>query len=287
MAQDFFEKQNIKTPIKMEQNKNNASDNRPVTERIKTFEDARRELGDSNPLVFHYDELTRTSQKVEEMPSASDIVAYLKLRIIVAALNEGWEPKFEDGERRWAPYFVLYTNKEMAEMSDEDKKNCRVVGWSFYNANAGGGVAFAHAGYASSNSFTSSGSRLAFRTEELAEYAGKQFIDIYCQMMGIDLEQTAETTIEFRRMVKPLVDWCEGRKDNRSIIVLTAEKPDEGDKDTPHKLEAAVLGNGECLVDSIVQTMGQDERVNSLFKKALFVQAIQNIIKKSDGKKKN
>ena len=54
-----------------------------------------------------------------------------------------------------------------------------------------------------------------------------------------------------------------------------------------HKLEAAVLGNGECLVDSIVQTMGQDERVNSLFKKALFVQAIQNIIKKSDGKKKN
>lgn len=130
MAQVFFEKQNIKTPIKMEQNKNNASDNRPVTERIKTFEDARRELGDSNPLVFHYDELTRTSQKVEEMPSASDIVAYLKLRIIVAALNEGWEPKFEDGERRWAPFFVLYTNKEMAEMSDEDKKNCRVVGRS-------------------------------------------------------------------------------------------------------------------------------------------------------------
>lgn len=114
----------------MEQNKNNASDNRPVTERIKTFEDARRELGDSNPLVFHYDELTRTSQKVEEMPSASDIVSYLKLRIIVAALNEGWQPKFEDGERRWAPYFVLYTNKEMAEMSDEDKKNCRVVGRS-------------------------------------------------------------------------------------------------------------------------------------------------------------
>lgn len=106
-------------------------------------------------------------------------------------------------------------------------------------------------------------------------------------MMGIDLEQTAETTIEFRRMVKPLVDWYEGRKDNRSIIVLTAEKPDEGDKDTPHKLEAAVLGNGEFLVDSIVQTMGQDERVNILFKKALFVSAVQNIIKKSDGKKKN
>lgn len=273
----------------MEQNKNNASDNRPVTERIKTFEDARRELGDSNPLVFHYDELTRTSQKVEEMPSASDIVAYLKLRIIVAALNEGWQPKFEDGERRWAPYFVLYTNKEMAEMSDEDKKNCRVVGRSGDSASAYGGVAFASAGSASSSSDASVGSRLAFRTEELAEYAGKQFIDIYCQMMGIDLEQTAETTIEFRRMVKPLVDWCEGRKDNRSIIVLTAEKPDEGDNDTPHKLEAAVLGNGECLVDSIVQSMGQDKRVSELFKKATMFATIKDVIfmKKGDGKKEN
>jgi hypothetical protein len=175
----------------------------------------------------------------------------------------------------------------MAEMSDEDKKNCRVVGRSISNAYAVGGVAYAHANFASSYSSTSLGSRLAFRTEELAEYAGKQFIDIYCQMMGIDLEQTAETTIEFRRMVQPLVDWCKGRKDNRSIIVLTAEKPDEGDKDTPHKLEAAVIGNGECLVDSIVQSMGQDEKVNSLFKKALFVSAISNIIKKRDGKKEN
>ena len=167
-------------------------DNRHVTERIKTFEDARRELGDSNPLVFQYDELTHTNQEVEKMGSASDIVAYLKLRIIVAALNEGWEPKFEDGEYRWAPWFVLWTNKEMEEMSEDEKKErgilpCRVVGRASLNANSYGGLAFTYASTASSNSFAHYGARLAFKSKELAEYAGKQFIDIYAQMMGLTL----------------------------------------------------------------------------------------------------
>lgn len=159
-------------------------DNRPVTERIKTFEDARRELGDSNPLVFHYDELTRTSQKVEEMPSASDIVAYLKLRIIVAALNEGWEPQFIEGERRWAPWFVLYTNAELNKMNDKDReKVCRVVGRSHSYSYADGVLVYANASIASSHSYSNDGSRLAFKSEKLAEYAGQQFIEIYRDFM--------------------------------------------------------------------------------------------------------
>lgn len=169
-------------------------DNRPVTERIKTFEDARRELGDSNPLVFQYDELTHTSQEVEKMGSATDIVAYLKLRIIVAALNEGWQPKFEDGEYRWAPWFILWTNKEMEEMSDEEKKEkgilpCRVVGRANSHAYSYGGLACTNADYASSSSHTHYGARLAFKTQELAIYAGKQFIDIYAQMMGLEVQK--------------------------------------------------------------------------------------------------
>lgn len=180
-----------------EANQNGAiatKDNRPVTERIKTFEDARRELGDSNPLVFQYDELTHTNQEVEKMGSATDIVAYLKLRIIVAALNEGWEPKFEDGEYRWAPWFILWTNKEMEEMSDEEKKEkgilpCRVVGRAGYSANSDGGLAYSDAYYASSYSSTYIVARLAFKTQELAEYAGKQFIDIYAQMMGLEVQK--------------------------------------------------------------------------------------------------
>jgi hypothetical protein len=46
-----------------------------------------------------------------------------------------------------------------------------------------GGVVFAHANHAWSYSYTNRGSRLAFRTEELAEYCGKQFIDLWIEFL--------------------------------------------------------------------------------------------------------
>lgn len=159
-------------------------DNRPVTERIKTFEDAVRELGNDHPLVSLYNVFSNEVASVSNAKYDSDVLAYLKLRIIVAALNEGWEPKFVENERRWAPYFVLYTNGELSKMDDSDKTNiCRVVGRSSSNAYAYGGLACADAGNASSHSHTHNGSRLAFKNEELAAYAGQQFIDIYRDMM--------------------------------------------------------------------------------------------------------
>lgn len=154
-------------------------DNRPVTERIKTFEDAVRELGNDHPLVSLYNVLSNSTVKYD-----SDVLAYLKLRIIVAALNEGWEPQFIEGERRWAPWFVLYTNAELNKMNDKDReKVCRVVGRSLNNSNADGGLVCAYASYASSSSVTYNGSRLAFKSEKLAEYAGQQFIEIYRDFM--------------------------------------------------------------------------------------------------------
>lgn len=159
-------------------------DNRPVIERIKTFEDAVRELGDNHPLVSQWQ-----LHLGADYTANDDVIAYLKLRIVVAALNEGWEPQFVDGERRWAPYFVLFTNAELEKMNDKDKANiCRVVGRSSLNALAGGGLAYAGAHYASSHSITSSGSRLAFKNEKLAIYAGNQFIELYRDMM-IQLHQ--------------------------------------------------------------------------------------------------
>lgn len=159
-------------------------DNRPVTERIKTFEDAVRELGNDHPLVSLYNVFSNEVASVSNAKYDSDVLAYLKLRIIVAALNEGWEPKFVENERRWAPYFVLYTNGELSKMDDSDKTNiCRVVGRSSYYAHASGGLAYANAYYASSSSNAVYGSRLAFKNEELAAYAGQQFIDIYRDMM--------------------------------------------------------------------------------------------------------
>lgn len=153
-------------------------DNRPVIERVKTFEDAVKELGDNHPLVNIYDTITNEYSEGEMKP----VVDYIKVCIIVAALNEGWVPQFVEGEERWYPWFWLYTNNEMDEMDEAQRATCRVVGRASYDASAFGGLAFAYANFASSSSHASSGARLAFRTEELAEYAGKQFIEEYYQL---------------------------------------------------------------------------------------------------------
>ncbi len=153
-------------------------DNRPVTERIKTFEDACRELGDAHPFVQHY--RTYEAQMHGNLVDMDDIAAYLKARIIVAALNEGWTPKFEKGEWRYAPWYELLTNEEIEELDEDEKQNvCRVVGRSSSYANAHGGLVFSVAHNVSTYSYTSFGSRLAFKSSDLAHYAGKQFIEIF------------------------------------------------------------------------------------------------------------
>lgn len=69
-----------------------------VTERIKTFEDACQELGEEHPFVVAY----RAVEDIDEC--GEDIEAYLKLRIIVAALNEGWTPKLKEDEILYYPW---------------------------------------------------------------------------------------------------------------------------------------------------------------------------------------
>ena len=157
-----------------------------ITNRIKTFEDACNELGSSHSLVLAYQ---NTNLRDEEVAKPNkDIIAYMKLRIIVAALNEGWKPQFIPGEYRWFPYFILYTKDEIDKMDEETK--ARVVYRSHSNANANGGVSCAHSVSGSAYVDASVGSRLAFKTEELAEYAGKQFAEIYADfMLGWELKK--------------------------------------------------------------------------------------------------
>ena len=151
-------------------------DDRPVTERIKTFEDAcvalnkRAEAGDetAGDLLADY-ESNRDNILCKEM------LACMKLFIIVAALNEGWEPKFEKDEYRYYPWFRLYTKDEYEELSEEEKG--RAVNRSGDNSNASSGVVCVNAYSASSVSSASVGARLAFRTRELALYAGEQFAE--------------------------------------------------------------------------------------------------------------
>lgn len=139
-----------------------------VMERVKTFKDACNELG-----IEH----DKWVQDKKDLGLEADVIAYLKLRIIAAALNEGWKPQFTTDEYRYFPWFYLYTQSEIDEMSEEEKN--RVVCRSHNNASAGGGVAFAYTFYGSSHAYTSIGSRLAFKTRELAEYAGRQFVEIW------------------------------------------------------------------------------------------------------------
>ena len=120
-----------------------------VTKRIKTVKDACDELGEKHPLVTQY-RLSVAAAYIGD-PMTEDFIAFLKLRIIAAALNEGWEPTFEKDEKRWYPWFTVKQ----------------------------GGLVYANTGGAGLYSNANNGVRLVFKSRELAEYAGKQFTDIY------------------------------------------------------------------------------------------------------------
>lgn len=105
-----------------------------VRKRIKTFEDACHEIG-IDAEAWNRDKIS--------LGLEPDVLAFLKLRIIVKALNEGWEPRFTEDECRYYPWFILYTGEEYNKLDEEEKS--RVVYRSYSYANALGGVSYAHA----------------------------------------------------------------------------------------------------------------------------------------------
>ena len=144
-------------------------DNLPVTERIKTFEDAVIATGMKLPL---------DDNQLSCFPK--DVVAYMKLRVIAAALNELNEetleefPKFTTDEYRWYPWFYLYTQEEIDKMDEEKNKKLWLFGGSSYHG--------APCGLASAPSTLSA--RLAVKSENLAVYFGQQFIDIWADYIA-------------------------------------------------------------------------------------------------------
>lgn len=150
-----------------------------VRERIKTFEDACREIGIDSE-AWNRDKIS--------LGLEPDVLAFLKLRIIVKALNEGWEPQFTEDECRYYPWFVLYTGEEYNRLDEEEKP--RVVYRSYYSAYALGGVSCAAANYDSSSTNAYIGVRLAFKTSELAAYCGRQFLDIWADFVFLPEEKS-------------------------------------------------------------------------------------------------
>lgn len=115
-----------------------------VTERVKTYLDACHELG-REPL---------DEKKLLELGLTEHDIAYQKLTLIIEALNEGWKADVCDANvRRWYPWFEPNGSPSSFAFRDSDS-----------------GFAFAFAGC---------GSRLCYKTRELAEYSAKQFIDIW------------------------------------------------------------------------------------------------------------
>lgn len=160
----------------------------PATERVKTYEDAVKEIGNDHPLV----EAASSAEWRFTNSEDKDIIAYLKLRVIVAALNDGWKPQFVPGERRWYPWYELISKDEYDAMSEDEKQERRCVGRSGSNANASGGLVCSYASGASSSSYAYGGSRLAFKTEALAEYAGKQFAELFADFCFIPKSDVKE-----------------------------------------------------------------------------------------------
>lgn len=124
-----------------------------VRDRIKTFEDAYKELDkrhdDLYYLIAEYDNRWTDSE---------ELLAYLKLRIIVAALNEGWKPEFNG-------------------------KKYRFFAW--INIGHNDGVAVCVYSYdIPSYTYSYCGSRFAFKSRELAEYAGEQFKDLWIDYLA-------------------------------------------------------------------------------------------------------
>ena len=157
---------------------------RPVEERIKTFDDACRELGENHLYVQMFKDIFEKST-VAGANINSDVVAFLKLRIICAALNEGWQPQFTEDEWRWYPWFYLYTDEELSEKSEEWKTShaLRMIGDRYHSDYVG--IACAP-DRAPSNSYSTLGSRLCLKSEALATYCGTQFIDIWADFILIN-----------------------------------------------------------------------------------------------------
>lgn len=155
-------------------------DNRPITERVKTFEDACNILGENHPCVIAYNAFEHDVMASVDSKEIADVAAYLKLRIIATALNEGWKPEFTEKEYRWYPWFYLYTQEEIDDMTEEKKKEISLLLWGG-SANNGSscGLGYVSSGNAFSHSYAHYGSRLAVKSEELATYFGRQFIEIW------------------------------------------------------------------------------------------------------------
>lgn len=153
----------------------------PVTERIITFNDACCELGNDHPFVDQFVKINNNFLERINKHYCADVIAYLKLRIICAALNDGWEAKFTDDEVRWFPWHCLMTEEEYLSLVKRDKCNYSMIYTDNYNTSSRCFVCY-DAHKTSSVMTSRVSSHLCFKSYELAQYAGDMFIELYADL---------------------------------------------------------------------------------------------------------
>ena len=152
-----------------------------IMERVKSYEDACEVLGEHpwlNEIGLHINN-ERCELSYIECPK--HVIAMLKLETIIRALNEGWVPPQDCETEVWYPWHFLYTQKELDEMSkDEKRERCMLnITGKYHGTSAGFG--FAGSADAPSGAGAYFGSRLCLKTRDLAVYCGKQFIDLWAE----------------------------------------------------------------------------------------------------------
>lgn len=115
-----------------------------ITEKIKSFEDAMAATGRPN-----VPDLSNFPEDMREY-----FAAHYHLTVIAEALNEGWKADYsDDNQCKWLPWF--------------------------YNAPGSSSFAFYGTNFTFSLAYAGFASRLCFDTEAKAEYAGRQFIELW------------------------------------------------------------------------------------------------------------
>ena len=150
-----------------------------IMERVKTFKDACAILGDNHTLVKEYFGVVYNNIVITK-----NLIAYLKLRIICEALNEGWKPQYTEKEYRWCPWFRLWTEEELNDKSEEWKTDNKLLllGGSSNDCSFCG-LTCAYTADVGSLANADQSARLSVKSEELAAYFGKQFIDIWADYL--------------------------------------------------------------------------------------------------------
>lgn len=152
-----------------------------ITDKIKTFEDACQALGLAIP-----EGLPDLLQPKMADIVPSHIKAMLKLEIITAALNEGWQWIPDGSTRAYWPWFWLFTTEEIARMDKRDIQNFNLIKATDISGHfAGLGSAYTSAAFSASDA--TFGSRLAYKNRELATYSGTQFIELWKEYLFIKI----------------------------------------------------------------------------------------------------